>query len=158
KVPQFAALVTPAVRISEFHYDNVGTDAGEAVEISGPAGTDLSGWKLVLYSGNSTSRAPYTTTNLAGTIPATCGTRGVVVINYPSNGIQNGASTDAGIDPDGFALVDAAAAVVEFLSYEGSFVAASGPATGMTSTDIGVREIASTPLGQSLQRTGSGWT
>jgi len=27
------------VRISELHYDNVGTDAGEAVEISGPAGT-----------------------------------------------------------------------------------------------------------------------
>jgi hypothetical protein len=38
--------------INEIHYDNVGTDAGEAVEIAGPAGTDLSGWKIVRYNGS----------------------------------------------------------------------------------------------------------
>ncbi len=41
-----------AVFINEFHYDNAGTDSGEFVEIAGAAGTDLTGWKVVLYNGN----------------------------------------------------------------------------------------------------------
>ena len=134
--PQRTTIASlPSVRISEFHYDNSGTDTGEAVEISGPAGTDLTGWTLVLYNGASTSLAPYTTTSLTalGPIPATCDTRGVVVVTYPSNGIQNGS-------PDGLALVNAGGTVIEFLSYEGTFVAASGPAAGLTSTDIGILE------------------
>ena len=40
----------PAVRISELHYDNTGTDAGEAIEISGPAGTSLEGCRLPIRS------------------------------------------------------------------------------------------------------------
>jgi DNA/RNA endonuclease G (NUC1) len=145
--------VLPAVRISEFHYDNVGVDSAERVEISGPAGTNLAGWQLVLYNGAAASRASYTTTALTGTIPTTCGNRGVVVISYPSNGIQNG-------DPDGFALVRPGGNTVEFLSYGGTFVAASGPAVGMLSTDIGVKEVAE-PITidrvvSSLQRGGDG--
>jgi DNA/RNA endonuclease G (NUC1) len=152
------ASALPAVRISEFHYDNGGTDTGEAIEISGPAGTDLTGWQLVLYNGSATSRAPYTTTSLSGlTIPASCGARGVVVLSYPSNGIQNGSGTATGTDPDGFALVSPAG-VVEFLSYEGSLTAASGPAAGMTSTDVGVRELGSEPASPvtSIKRNGAG--
>ncbi len=136
----------PSVRFSEIHYDNTGTDAGEAIEVSGPAGTDLTGWSIVLYNG--ANGLSYDTDALSGTIPATCGARGVVVLNYAVNGIQNGS-------PDGFALVSPAG-VVEFLSYEGVFAAANGPALGMTSTDIGVIENGSEPLGQSLQRTPSG--
>ena len=145
-----ATATLPAVRISEFHYDNAGTDVDEKVEISGPAGTSLSGWQLVLYNGAAASRAPYTTTALTGTIPPTCGDRGVVVISYPSNGIQNG-------DPDGLALVRPGGNVVEFLSYGGNFVAASGPAVGMRSTDIGIKETAkaANPV-SSLQRDGLG--
>ena len=30
--------------INEIHYDNTGKDTGEAIEIAGPAGTNLSGW------------------------------------------------------------------------------------------------------------------
>src|SRR5262245_8983842 len=41
----------PAVFINEIHYDNVGTDTGEFIEIAGPAGTDLAGWRLVRYNG-----------------------------------------------------------------------------------------------------------
>ena len=117
------------MRFSELHYDNIGVDVGEAIEIEGPAGTDLTGWSIVLYDGN--GGAPYNTTDArAGTtIPATCDARGVVVVNYPSNGIQNGS-------PDGMALVDASGTVVEFLSYEGTFTAVGGPADGMLSTDI----------------------
>ncbi|HKO16695.1 MAG TPA: hypothetical protein VJU87_10670 [Gemmatimonadaceae bacterium] len=148
--PRFSALpALPPVRVSEIHYDNTGTDAGEAMEIEGPAGTDLTGWSLVLYNGNGGDS--YSTTTLTGSIPATCGTRGVVVVSYPVNGIQNG-------DPDGFALVNGSS-VVEFLSYEGTFTATNGPASGTLSSDIGVREAGTEPQGLSLQRADDGsWT
>src|SRR5688572_6432940 len=87
------------VRFSEFHYDNTGTDVGEAIEVSGPAGTDLTGWSIVLYNGS--NGAVYDTDPLSGTIPASCGTRGVVVLDYPSNGIQNGGTGATATDsPD----------------------------------------------------------
>jgi len=137
----------PSVRFSEIHYDNTGTDTGEAIEISGPAGTDVTGWQIVLYNG--TGGAVYDTKTLSGTIPATCGTRGVIVQTYPSNGIQNGS-------PDGMALVDKNGTVIEFLSYEGTFTAVGGPADGKTSVDIGVAEAGTEPVGMSLARSGSG--
>jgi uncharacterized protein YjdB len=139
-------VAAPSVRFSEIHYDNTGTDAGEAIEISGPAGTDVTGWKIILYDG--TGGASYDTKTLSGTIPATCGTRGVIVTNYAVNGIQNGS-------PDGMALVNAGGTVIEFLSYEGTFAAADGPAIGTTSVDIGVSEAGTEALGMSLQRDGS---
>src|SRR5258705_6094311 len=109
----------PAIRFAEIHYDNTGTDAGEAIEVSGPAGADVTGWQVILYNGN--GGASYDTKTLSGTIAATCGERGVLVLNYPTNGIQNGSSSATGKDPDGIALVNASGAVIEFLSYEGSF-------------------------------------
>jgi predicted extracellular nuclease len=135
------------VLINEFHYDNDGADTGEFIEIAGPAGTDLTGWSIVLYNGSNGSN--YNTTNLSSTIPDQSNGFGTVVVNYPTNGIQNGA-------PDGIALVDDSNNVVQFLSYEGSFTAVGGPADGMTSTDIGVIESSSTPVGFSLQLTGTG--
>ncbi len=138
-----SAAAVPSVYLSEIHYDNTGTDVGEAIEINGPAGTDLTGWQVVLYNGN--GGASYDTQTLSGTIPATCDTRGVVVLTYPVNGIQNGS-------PDGVALVNAAGQVVEFLSYEGTFAATNGPALGTTSVDIGVSEVGTEPVDQSLQR------
>ena len=133
------------VFINELHYDNDGTDTGEFVEVAGPAGTDLSTYQLVLYNGS--GGAVYDTTSLAGTLPDEAGTGvGAVAFTYPSNGIQNGA-------PDGIALIHDGA-VVEFLSYEGSFTAVGGPADGLVSTDIGVAEGGSTPVGASLQLIG----
>ena len=70
-------------------------------------------------------------------------------LTYPVNGIQNGA-------PDGVALVFQGTTVIQFLSYEGTFTATTGPANGLTSTDIGVIEIGSEPLGLSLQLVGDG--
>jgi len=147
---ELAAAASPSVFINEIHYDNTGTDTGEAIEIAGPAGTDLTGWSLILYNGN--GGAVYNTTALGGgTIPDLGGGFGVIVMNYPVNGIQNGA-------PDGIALIDASNAVVQFLSYEGTFTAVGGPADGMISTDIGVSEDGSGAVGNSLQLTGSGAT
>ena len=47
-----SAATVPTVHLSEIHYDNVGTDADEKIESTGPAGTDVTGWQLVLYNGN----------------------------------------------------------------------------------------------------------
>jgi DNA/RNA endonuclease G (NUC1) len=141
----FASALASAqgVRFSEIHYDNAGTDTGEAIEVAGPAGTDLTGWRVVLYNGS--NGLAYDTKTLSGPLPASCGARGVAVINYPANGIQNGS-------PDAMALVDAGGAVVEFLSYEGTMAAADGPAMGLTASDIGVLENGNGPVGESLAR------
>lgn len=133
------------VFVNEFHYDNDGADAGEFIEIAGPAGTDLTGWSLVLYNGN--NNQAYKTLTLSGVLADAGEGYGFLAVDAP--GLQNGA-------PDGFALVNAAGEVVEFLSYEGEMTAADGPANGMTSTDVGVSESGSTPEGFSIQRTGTG--
>ncbi len=57
--------------------------------------------------------------------------------------------------PDGIVLAKDSA-VIEFISYEGSFTGASGVAAGLASTDIGVSETSSTSSSSSLQRTGTG--
>jgi len=137
------------VFINEIHYDNASSDVDEAIELAGPAGTDLTSWSLVLYNGS--NGTVYNTVNLSGSIPNQQNGYGTMVEILPSNGLQNGA-------PDGIALVDASSNVVQFLSYEGSFSVTEGPAAGMTSTDIGVSETSSTPVGQSLQLTGTGTT
>lgn len=148
------AAATPF--INEFHYDNVGIDAGEFIEIAGGAGWDLSGWSLVLYNGNPTVRTPYTTTALSGTFTNQSNGWGFLRFDYPSNGIQNGSGTaGSNAEPDGFALVDPSNNVVQFLSYEGSFTGATGVAAGRTSADVGVREEGTTPLGFSLRLTGT---
>lgn len=138
------------VFINEIHYDNAGTDVGEAVEIAGPAGTGLDGWSLLLYNGSNGTL--YNTTLLSGVLADQAGGYGFVVVNYPSNGLQNGG-------PDGIALVDPTNNIVQFLSYEASaFAATDGPIAGQVSTDIGVAEASTTPIGSSLQLTGDGTT
>jgi len=138
-----------SIFINEIHYDNISTDTGEAIEIAGPAGTNLSGWSLALYNGNPTQLKVYSTISLSGIIPDQ--QNGFGTLSFFKSGIQNG-------DPggDGIALVDAVTNVVQFLSYEGSFTAADGPAAGIFSTDIGVFEPFDTPVGSSLQLTGTG--
>ena len=132
----------PSVRFTEIHYDNTSDDFGEALEIEGPAGTDLTGWKVVLYNG-SDSRV-YDTRTLADALGTTCTGRGVMVLEYSTGLLQNGGA-------DGMALVDAAGQVIEFLSYEGVLTAADGPAAGRTSRDIGVAQSGAA-LNTSLQR------
>jgi len=140
-------LNAQSVFINEIHYDNTGGDVDEAIEIAGPAATDLTGWTLVLYNGSNNST--YNTVTLSGTIPNLQSGFGAIIENLPSNGLQNGA-------PDGMALVNQNGDVVQFLSYEGTITAANGPATGLTSTNIGVSEASSTPVGNSLQLAGAG--
>ncbi len=139
-----STLIAIPVWINEIHYDNASTDAGEFVEIAGLAGTDLSTYSIILYNGN--GGAEYDTEALVGVIDDE--SNGYGALAFPISGIQNG-------DPDGLALADATG-VLQFLSYEGVFAATDEAATGMTSTDIGVAEGSSTPVGHSLQLTGTG--
>ena len=136
-----------AVFINELHYDDAGDDSGEGVEIAGPAGTSLTGYTITAYNGN--NGLSYKTESLTGEIPDLNNT-GYGTIFFPISGLQNGA-------PDGIAL-DNNTTLIQFLSYEGSFAAAGGVASGVTSTDIGVAETSSTADGESLQLTGSGTT
>lgn len=133
------------VFINEFHYDNSGTDANEKVEIIAPAGTSLAGWKVYLYNGS--GGTSYLTVNLSGTTANQCGGHGTIVANI--TGAQNGA-------PDGIALVNASGTLVQFLSYEGTFTASGGPASGVLSTAVPVSEAGTEPSTYSLQLAGTG--
>lgn len=140
-----AASAQTPVFVNEVHYDNVSTDFNETIEVAGPAGTDLSGFSLVLYSGSGGD--VYATLALSGSLTDQCGGYGTRAVAAP--GLQNGA-------PDGFALVDNAGIVLQFLSYEGSFTGSDGPAAGLVSTDIGVSEGNGTAATASLALTGNG--
>ena len=132
------------VFVNEIHYDNSSGDVGEAIEIAGRAGTDLTGWTIALYNGN--GGGVYDTISLSGIIPDQ--DDGYGTLSFTRSGIQNG--------PDAIALVDTGGNVVQFLSYEGTITATDGPAFGLTSDDIGVAEDGGTPAGFSLQLTGTG--
>lgn len=124
---------------NEIHYDNLGLDVNERIEVAGPAGTDLSGWSIILYNGNGGIGVTYGTANLSGTLANQCTVSGQNIGTHvtpasafvPTTAIQGG--------PDGWALVHSGV-VVEFLSYEGAFPAVDGPAAGMMSIDIGALE------------------
>ena len=144
----FSHVALADVFVNEFHYDNDGTDSNEKVEVIAPAGTSLTGWKVVLYNGGDGRQ--YSTLNLSGTTVDQCGGHGTAVVTAPAaTGIQNGG-------PDGLALVNASNVVVQFLSYEGSFSAIDGPASGMTSTAVSQSESSTSAAGHSLQLAGTG--
>ncbi|MDM7859247.1 endonuclease [Alteromonas sp. ASW11-36] len=134
-----------AAWINEIHYDNDGTDTGEFIEIAGTQGTVLDGYSIVAYNGN--GGTAYKTIALSGTLANQA--NGMGTLSFAASGLQNGS-------PDGLALIDNAGNVIQFISYEGSLIATDGPAAGLQSTDIGVSETSSTPVGYSLQLSGAG--
>ena len=141
-----APVCAQQIWVNEFHYDNTGGDSGEFFEVAVPSSfTDLSSVTLSLYNGG--DQGTYGSHRLdTFSLGSTLGdfsfySKGIA-------GIQNGA-------PDGFAL-DLSGSVLQFLSYEGSFTASSGPASGLSSTDLGLSESGSTGLGASLGLAGEG--
>ncbi|TFH17730.1 MAG: hypothetical protein E4H02_02080 [Lentisphaerales bacterium] len=147
--------VTPpwsgSIWINEIHYDNDGADTNEGVEVAGVAGTDLSAYTLYFYNGaDSQTYDSNARLDLFGLIDNE--RRGYGAAWFPHNGIQNGS-------PDGVALVRSDCwpqVVIQFLSYEGSFMAANGPALGVQSLDINVVEPADSLVGYSVQLHGPG--
>jgi hypothetical protein len=145
--------------INEIHYDNVGTDVDEFIEvvIQNPGSYALSDFSIVLYNGNGGTLYDSTGLDLYS-VGATTNDFTFYYYNYTANGgiIQNGGS--AGIQPDGLALVYQGVVISgQWLSYEGAFAAIDGPASGLTSVNMGVMEDSPVPPeGQSLQLSGTG--
>jgi len=149
--------------INEFHYDNIGTDVNEFVEVAAPEDLDISTYQLILYNGffgrmyEKDAIYPLTDFEVGDTV------NGITFYQLPM-APQNCSSLSSwcGLESgkDGFALANfftpTSGRVVEFLSYEGSFVAKDGPALNMTSVDIGVQQLTTTPLGWSISKVGTG--
>ena len=131
--------------INEIHYDDGSKDSNEGIEVAGPAGLNMTGYNLIAYNGS--NGTVYSTVPMSGTLPDQQDCLGTQW--YAIAGLQNGA-------PDGIALVGPGDVVIQFLSWEGTFTAAEGPANGMTSADIGVTESGGTLSSESLQLGGTG--
>ena len=136
--PAYAAVPTTPF-VSEIHYDNDGTDVDEFVEVQLPPGTTTIGLTVVLYNG-SERRGVRDPSLPAVTAPA--GAPAVVAVAAP--GLQNGG-------PDGLALVDGGT-VLDRCPTRARSTAADGAAAGQTLPDIGVAELSTQPVGQSLSR------
>ncbi len=140
----FAHHILPAQNawINEFHYDNSGVDQQEFIEII--AADSLTNLKVYLYNG--VNGLPYDSV-LLDTLSGIRIEPGFNIFTWQKEGIQNG--------PDGFALTNPGG-VIDFLSYEGDFMATGGPATGRLFSAIPVSETGTSPPSYSLQRTGPG--
>ncbi|MEY8848999.1 hypothetical protein AB9K26_09295 [Psychroserpens sp. XS_ASV72] len=138
-------------RINEFHYDNSGTDVNEFIEIRitenlANQPSDLSLYSVVLYNG--TDQTDYNSETLDNMTQTCDGSNCYYVWDVS---IQNGA-------PDGIAL-SGPSGLIEFISYEGAFTAATSIAIGTASSDIGLSETSSTTANGSIERTNAnGWT
>lgn len=128
-----------SVFISEFHYDNIGGDTLEGFEISGIAGTDLSCYTIYLYNGS--NGLIYSQEILQGIIPNQLCDYGALWFSKPS--IQNSVEAIALYN-------NCTNSKLQFLSYEGSFVAIDGPFAGDSPSQISVVE-SSSAVGSSLQ-------
>ena len=150
--------------INELHYDNSGTDANEGFEIAGPSGMNLACYTIFKLNGSPTATA---LNQIYGTIPLTgiiddeggTGFGALGFILSPADGLQlqNGNATNN--EPDGIALVynggtcgcPGAQQVVQFLSYEGTFIGLATPLIGVVSTLIPTSETGTTTTTQSMQ-------
>ncbi|MBT8273890.1 MAG: hypothetical protein KJO77_08790, partial [Bacteroidia bacterium] len=134
--------------INEIHYDNNGTDVTEGVEVAIPAGYTYNPASFRLVGYNGANGQTYTAAiNIDPYVAGGTIVGSVTFVWVPISGLQNGA-------PDGIALAETG--LIQFLSYEGNFTATNGVAIGTTSTDIGVSESSSSPVGNSLQLQGTG--
>lgn len=133
--------------INEFHYDNDGGDVGEFVEVvvEDAGSYDLSLFTLHLYNGN--NGESYGSHTLDSFTEGNT-ENGFTIFYKDISGIQNGA-------PDGFSL-DYEGTLLQFISYEGAFTGVGGSADGQISEDVVVEETTSTPIGESIQLSGSG--
>jgi hypothetical protein len=126
------------VWINEFHYNNSGNDTNAFVEIAHTI--PITGYKLLSYRGDSVA---INNISLTGTVPhSTVNAIYFTVVEYTS---EPGFPTAV---PSGCALADPNDQVVEFLSNDGILMTASG----IVSTDVGVREDGATPSSYSLQK------
>jgi hypothetical protein len=141
-------MALPNAWINEFHYDNDGTDVNEFIEIVIENATwfDLADFTTSLYNGGNGTvydYQPLSTFN-AGSVYDTFS-----IFTWNPASIENGS-------PDGIAI-DYKGECISFISYEGTFTATDGPASGILSANIGKEESSTkTLVGHSLQLIGTG--
>lgn len=136
-------LATLTAFISEIHYDNIGGDVNQMIEVAYSNHLDVSGYSVEFYRGN--SGKVYDVQSLqAFTIGNSV--NGLTFASRKVKSFQNG--------PDGVALIDNNGEIVEFLSYEGTIVPIEGVAAGVESVDIGISQSGLDPIGWTLQKTG----
>jgi hypothetical protein len=114
------------------------------VERAGPATMRLNGWMLLAVDG--ATGQPYARLRLGGAFPNQ--QNGYGTLSFAFAGLQDG--------PDAIALVSADGAVVHFIAYEGACTGVGGAIAGAPAVQLPISEPASTPVGQSLQLTGTG--
>jgi len=152
--------------INEFHYDNAGTDTSEFIEIAVDGTIDPALYSIHLVNG---ATGQFYNSETLDALVETQGTtfcsNRFFTWNLPTNGLQNDVEGIALCGPNG---------LIEFISYEGSFVGSEGCVDGITSIEVmlfdnGINlgpfpgdgnplvlgqpeENGSTPVGSSLQR------
>lgn len=122
-----AAATAAPVRFNEVRANDAGADDAEFVELIGPAGLDLEGWRIEHRNGAGSSDGPVFSQLLSGSLAASgghaaCGTElGLMVIGADAvperhltlaGGLQNG--------PDGMALFDAGDQLVDLIAWGGA--------------------------------------
>ncbi len=142
----FGSIVDSAIWINELHYDNAGADQNEFIEVVAPSAlSNLADVTITLYNGG--NGAAYGGPTALSQFEVGNTVNGFVFYSWKAS-LQNGA-------PDGLALAWGDQ-ILQFLSYEGTFLATDGVAQGLLSTDMGVMEDTDAPLGSSLQLGGTG--
>ena len=127
--------------ISEIKY--LGAGSVDFIEIAVPAGTDVSGIELVVYHPNGAVR----TTNALGSLVNTQFGQDIYVIDVATS------ATFTGVHQNGAAALVVDGVVTQFVSFKKEVSPTTGPAAGMTSTQIGT-----TGNGESLETTDGGAT
>ncbi len=141
-----AAAASAELWLNELHYDNAGGDVDEGMEIA--ANFEINIDLLEVWAYNGSNGQEYNSWD-GGNFSTTTVTGGSLAWFTGEGPLQNGA-------PDGLAIYYDSQ-LIQFLSYEGSpFTAADGPAAGELSTALGIAETGSSPVGSSLQLTGTG--
>ena len=140
----------PGAFINEIAYDCDAGDANEVIEICLPntfTGS-LADIQVDLYNGSNST--VYNTIALdAFTAGTNDGTNTYYTWAGGGSGIQNGS-------PDGMSL-SFQGVTCEFISYEGTITAVDGPASSLTSTDIGASQTNSTTCDETIQLFGGVW-
>jgi len=137
-------MAQPECFFSEIHYENMGVDVNEGVEIVGPAGTNLDGWKLTIYDGAGHHKGDNV---LRGLIPSTQGVLGVVYVKIALPNLSGGHA---------LALIRKNGEISDFISWGGDITPKDGPAAGKKPFRIPVSESVFTSAYHSLQLTGRG--
>jgi len=114
----------------------------QIIEVSGPSGTILTGWTVVLYDEMASS---YDTIFLDGELPVTEGCNGIADVDV---------AVLFTVPGSGMALVNEQAQLIQYITYGDTTIGTTGVIAGITSENIGtqVNNIGS------LQLTGTGET